>query len=73
MIVGVISGSREISLTVDSGSSVGTSIVALLELLSQDSNEQTIIVTTSNDRGLKYEIKFTLYCIGIRKISIGGS
>ena len=73
MIVGVISVSREISLTVDTGSSVGTGKVALLELLSQDSNEQTIIVTTINDRCLKYEIKFTLYCIGNRKISIGGS
>ena len=73
MIVGMISVSREILFTVGTGSSVGTSKVALLELLSQDSNEQTIIVTAINGRGLKYEIKFTLYDIGNRKFSIGGS
>ena len=73
MIVGMISVSREILLTVGTGSSVGTSKVALLELLSQDSNEQTIIVTAINGRGLKYEIKFTLYDTGNRKFSIGGS
>ena len=55
------------------GSSVGTGEVAISGLLSQDSNEQTIIVTAINGRCLKYEIKFTLYCIGNRKISIGGS
>ena len=73
VIVGVISVSREILFTVGTGSSVGTSKVATLELLSQDSNEQTIIVTAINGRGLKYEIKFTLYDIGNRKFSIGGS
>ena len=67
VIVGVISVSREILFTVGTGSSVGTSKVALLELLSQDSNEQTIIVTAINGRCLKYEIKFTLYCIGDKK------
>jgi len=44
-----------------------------LALLSQDSNEQTIIVIAINGRGLKYEIKFTLYDIGNRKFSIGRS
>ena len=73
MIVGVISVSLEILFAVGTGSWVGTSKVAPLELLSQDSNEQTIIVTAINGRCLKYEIKFTLYCIGNRKISIGGS
>ncbi len=73
VIVGVISVSREILFTVGTGSSVGTSKVAPLELLSQDSNEQTIIVTAINGRCLKYEIKFTLYCIGNKKIRIGGS
>ena len=53
MIVGMISVSREILFTVGTGSSVGTSKVALLELLSQDSNEQTIIVTAINGRCLK--------------------
>ena len=53
VIVGVISVSREILFTVGTGSSVGTSKVALLELLSQDSNEQTIIVTAINGRCLK--------------------
>jgi len=69
----VVSASWEVLLLVSMGSSVGTGEVALSGLLSQDSNEQTIIVTAINGRCLKYEIKFTLYCIGNRKISIGGS
>ena len=73
MTVGVISASWEVLLLVSMGSSVGTGEVAISGLLSQDSNEQTIIVTAINGRCLKYEIKFTLYCIGNRKISIGGS
>ena len=73
MTGGVISASWEVLLLVSMGSSVGTSGVALSGLLSQDSNEQTIIVTAINGSGLKYEIKFTLYDIGNRKFTIGGS
>jgi hypothetical protein len=71
--VGVTLASWEILLIVSMGSLVGTGRVVLLALLSQDSNEQTIIVIAINGRGLKYEIKFTLYDIGNRKFSIGRS
>jgi hypothetical protein len=54
----VVSASWEVLLLVSMGSSVGTGEVAISGLLSQDSNEQTIIVTAINGRCLKYEIKF---------------
>lgn len=73
MTVEVILTSWEVLLIVSMGSLLSTGRVVLLASLSQDSNEQTIIVIAINGRGLKYEIKFTLYYIGNRKFSIGRS